>query len=105
MERFTRHYDHFKIKGEILIPDPKSAKGKFGLTTPEYLNPTDPHYLREGIDSYGHMVFQLTEETQSTTNHFGTPIGSGFITVEREQFSGGFTECQIHKSKIIWKEK
>ena len=99
-----RTYDHFKIDGEILIPDPKSAKGKWGLNTPEYLHPKSPHFLREGVDAWGHKVFQLTEETKPIVDegHY-KGVGGGFITVEQQQFSGGYSECQIHKSKIVWK--
>jgi hypothetical protein len=102
-----REYEHVYREGILVIADPTSAKGKHGLDCPEYLEPTDLHFLRKGHTIFPHsaVIYQLTEETKGVLG--GPPfkeLGGGFIIVEEQQYSGGFTEGGTHKSQIIWEE-
>ena len=102
-----RNYEHFRGNGgEILLPDPKSSKGKWGLHQPEYLEPDDPHFLRKGHTTFPHseVVYQLTEESEAIGLYQGKPFGDGTIIVEEQDYSGGFVEGGIHKSKVVWDE-
>lgn len=85
-----RNYEHFKVGGEILIPDHKSAKAGWGLEHPEYLEQKDKDFLREGKDGNKH-VFQLT------------PPHAGKVVSELEQADGGYTEMGVPEQNIIWK--
>lgn len=102
-----RNYEHFRGKdGEILLADPKSAKAHWGHNQPEYLEQDDPHFLRRGHTTFPHsqVVFQLTEPSPVADYFHGRPVGNGVVIVEEQQYSGWFSECGIHESKIVWDE-
>jgi len=89
-----RNYEHFKVDGQILIPDHKSAKAAYGLDSPEFLEQHDPKFLREGHSTVPNkgLVFQLTEEDKT-----------GRIVAEKEQCDGGYSEMKIPENKVAWK--
>jgi len=106
-----REYEHTywrnrkEGKIEILLADKKSAKAKYGHNCPEYLDSDSPHFLREGVANYGNesvTIYQLTEPTRPVSENV-KGIGEGFVTVEAQQYSGVFTEGQVHESRITWK--
>lgn len=102
-----RKFNHFIVNGELLLADPKSAKSKYGHNCPEYLPPTDPHFLRRGVATYkdSKTVYQLTEPTPEILVKDGYPIGKGFVTVEIENYSGTYHEGQVHESRIVWEDE
>lgn len=105
-----REYEHTYWRNreegrvEILLADTKSAKAKYGHYCQEYLDEDSDHFLREGHTTFPDhaTVYQLTEPSKGIGGPLFANAGEGFIVVEEQQRGGGFTECQIHKSKIIW---
>ena len=105
-----REYDHFRIKGEIVLADPESSKSKYGHHYPEYMDSSDPDFLREGIAYLGprlgySIIFQLTKPSPGIEmlGDYGR-VGSGFIVVEEKvPWSDNWSEGAIHESRITWK--
>jgi len=102
-----REFEHFIVNGEILLPDPRSAKAAYGLHQAEFLDETSPHFLRKGHTTFprSEVVYQLTEASEPIGIYQGKPCGQGMIIVESEQFSGFFAEMGVHTSKVVWDEK
>jgi len=101
-----REYEHIIIKPfGIVFPDKRSAKARWGLNQPEYLDEDSPHFLRKGHTTFPHstVVYQLTEPSEPIGQYNdGKDFGGDTIIVEEEQYAGWFSESGIHKSKIVW---
>lgn len=99
-----RNYEHFIVNHEILLPDKKSAKAPWGLNHPEYMDSSDPDFLRQGHTTFPRQecIFQLTKPSRAIGEAHGTPYGEGTIIVEAQDCSGGYHEAGIHESKIEW---
>lgn len=100
-----RNYEHFKVEPYgILLPDPKSAKGKWGLNCPEYMDSSDPDFLREGNTKFPQagLIFQLTHASQGHDGQYAKNVGGDLVIVEAQDCSGGYVEMGIHKNMIEW---
>ena len=101
-----RHFEHLLgVNGEILLADPNSQKGKWGLHHPEAYEPTDPQFLAPVLIDLGHETrdaYLLAPPCPPVcvTNR-GVEIGADFVAVEERQPSGWFSECLVHISRII----
>ncbi len=100
-----RNYEHVMSRGEILLPDLKSAKAAWGLHQPEYLDQHDLHFLREGHTLFpSHdTVYQLTEASEPIGELQGRPYGGGTIVVEAQDCSGGYHEAGVNETMVTWK--
>lgn len=102
-----REYDHFRIGGDIVLADPNSAKAKYGHHTPEYMDSSNPDFLREGMAWFASMsmrVFQLTKPSPGVPMLGYEPAGKGFVVCEIQDCSGGYSEGAIHESRITWEK-
>jgi len=84
--------------GEILISDPNSLKAKFGLCCPEAYEPDDPRFLTE--IRVGNRRGYIISPPSAGLQVLGAIIQQGFTVVELQNPGGGYTECQVHESKI-----
>ena len=102
-----RHYEHEMVNGQILLPDKRSAKATYGLNAKEYMDASDPDFLREGTSTIPpfETVFQLAKASSPiTTDGNFAGHGGGWIIVEGIDASKQGYEHGMRQEKVIWKK-
>lgn len=87
--------DHFIVEPYgILLADPLSSKGHWGLDTPDYMEQDNPDFLREGVAMFKVPIlcFMLTQADSR-----------GCRVVEAQDASLGYIETKLSDRIVHWK--